>query len=120
MRLMLKYKEIAGLGDAAADVLAFARDLRALDALLHDGSRAAVVLVTLDEEVVAAETTRLAAEIEARGIVVSGVILNRVSRAATFPLPRAPVHLGAPLSTPGPVGPGQLIDWSHTWAPLTS
>jgi len=120
MRLMLKYRDIGGLGDTAADVLAFARNLRALDALLLDAARAAVIVVTLDEEVVAAETNRLVREIDSRAIAVSGVILNRSSGAATFPLPRAPVHLQAPLSTPPPTGSAQLSDWSHTWVPLTS
>lgn len=121
MRLMLKYREIGGLGDTAADVLAFARNLRALDALLLDAARAAVIVVTLDEEVVAAETNRLVREIGSREIAVSGVILNRSSSgAATFPLPRAPMHLQAPLSTPPPTGSAQIADWSHTWVPLTS
>ena len=119
MRLMLKYKEIGGLGDSAADVLAFARNLRALDALLRDAARSAVVIVTLDEPVVAAETDRLAAEVAARDIAVSCVLLNRATRAATFPLPRAPMHLQAPLSTPPPVGPAQLHDWANSWM-LTS
>lgn len=120
LRLMLKYKEIGGLGDAAADVLAFARDLRALDTLLPDASRSAVVVVTLDAGVVATETTRLVAEIAARGIAVSGMLLNRATGAATFPVPRAAMHLQAPLSTPPPVGPAQLQDWAHSWMPLTS
>lgn len=120
MRLMLKYREIGGLGDTAADVLAFARTLRALDALLHDAARAAVVIVTLDEEVVASETNRLASEIASRGITVSGVVVNRSSGTVSFPAPGAPVHLQAPLSTPPPAGPAQLVDWSRTWLPLTS
>jgi arsenite-transporting ATPase len=120
MRLMLKYKEIGGLGDAAADVLAFARNLRALDTLLHDPARAAVLVVTLDEGVVAAETARLVAEITSRGLAVAGVVLNRAARATTFPLPPAPMHLQAPHSTPPPVGRAQLHDWAQSWMPLTS
>ena len=120
MRLMLKYREIGGLGDAAADVLAFARNLRALDALLHDPARAAAVIVTLDQAVVAAETNRLAEEMASRGIAVSAVVLNRAARTATFPLPRAPLHLEAPLEIPPPAGPEQLIHWSQTWVPQTS
>lgn len=120
MRLMLKYKEIGGLGDAAADVLAFARNVRALDSLLYDASRSTVVVVTLDEPVVSAETHRLATEVQARGIAVSCVILNRVSTAATFPLPPAPMHLQAPLVTPPPQGPAQLMEWSQTWVPQNS
>lgn len=116
MRLMLKYREIGGLGEAAADVLAFARDLRALDALLHDPGRAGVVIVTLDERVVAAETARLATEIAARGIAVSGIVLNKSSGAATFPLPDARVQLRAPLSPTPPVGPAALGAWATQWA----
>ena len=123
MRLMLKYKEVGGLGETAADVLAFARNLRALDALLHErpDGRAGVVIVTLDESVVAGETRRLADEVAARGISIAGVVVNRArGRVATFPLPEAPVHLEAPLWTPPPIGTAQLIEWSQTWAPLTS
>src|SRR3954451_12292437 len=52
MRLMLKYKDITGLGSAAQDLLDFSRRTRALDTLLHDSSRAALVIVALDEPVV--------------------------------------------------------------------
>ncbi|MGH7638885.1 MAG: ArsA family ATPase [Gemmatimonadaceae bacterium] len=114
MRLMLKYKEIGGLGEAAADVLAFARDLRALEALLHDPARAGVVIVTLDERVVAAETTRLANEITGRGIAITGIVLNKSSGAATFPLPDIPVQLGAPVSQ-RLVGTSALARWSTVW-----
>ena len=115
MRLMLKYKDIGGLGEAAADVLAFAKDLRALDALLHDPARAGVVIVTLDERVVAAETTRLANEITTRRIAVTGIVLNKSSRAATFPLPDIPAQLRAPLSRTPPVGPAALDAWAAQW-----
>ena len=45
MRLMLKYREVGGLSEAAGDVLAFARDLRSLDAVLRDHARAGVVVL---------------------------------------------------------------------------
>ncbi len=54
MRLMLKYRDVVGLGDAAAELLDFAKRTRALDGLLHDRERAGVMLVTLDEPVVRA------------------------------------------------------------------
>jgi arsenite-transporting ATPase len=40
MRLMLKYREVTGLGDAAEALLDYTRQTRALEALLHDPSRA--------------------------------------------------------------------------------
>ena len=52
MRLMLKYKDVAGLGEAAQELLDFSRNLRAVDGLLRDAKRCGVVLVTLDQPVV--------------------------------------------------------------------
>ncbi|MGH7621376.1 MAG: ArsA family ATPase, partial [Gemmatimonadaceae bacterium] len=61
MRLMLKYQEVIGLGDAARDLLEFAHRTRGLDALLHDSARCVLLVVALDEPIVRAETERLAA-----------------------------------------------------------
>lgn len=116
MRLMLKYKDVTGLGETAAEVLEFSRDLRAVDALLRDSARAALVLVTLDEPVVHAETERLAAEVRAREIAISGVVVNRASAiAAPLPVPDAAVHFQAPAVTPSPVGVDALRRWRNTW-----
>jgi arsenite-transporting ATPase len=122
MRLMLKYKDVAGLGETARELLDFSRQLRALDALLRDPSRGAVVLVTLDEPVVRVETERLAAAVEERGVGLSGVVLNRATSAtpAALPVAGAPVHFEAPAVEPPPVGPRALRDWSTAWrAPRT-
>ena len=118
MRLMLKYREIGGLAEAAAEVLAFARNLRALDALLHDHARAGVVVVTLDERVVAAETRRLIRDVASRGIGVTGIVVNKSSGTAIFPLPDATVRVAAPVSQPPPIGAEALIRWSAAWMPL--
>jgi arsenite-transporting ATPase len=84
MRLMLKYRDVVGLGDTARELLDFAKRTRALDALLHDRERCGVIVVTLDEPVVRAETARLCAAVRARGIAVTGVPLE--SRAiCSFP-----------------------------------
>jgi arsenite-transporting ATPase len=121
LRLMLKYKDVAGLGETAQDVLAFARNLRALDALLHDHARSAVVIVTLDEPVVLAETARLASEVRGRGVSISGIVRNRASgeRPATLPVPDAPMHFEAPAVNPAPVGPAALRRWAEAWTELT-
>src|SRR5205823_11408090 len=42
LRLMLKYKEVTGLGDAARDLLDFSKNLREVEALLRDASRCAL------------------------------------------------------------------------------
>jgi arsenite/tail-anchored protein-transporting ATPase len=118
LRLMLKYKEVAGLGETAREVLEFSRSLRALDALIRDPERCAVVIVSLDEPVVRAETERLATEVRARGAAVTAVVLNRAPTAAdvtSLPVPDAPVHFVAPAIAPPPTGTRALLAWSTTW-----
>jgi arsenite-transporting ATPase len=117
LRLMLKYREIAGLGETAREVLAFAQSLRSVDALLRDPARTAVVLVTLDEPVVMEETSRLAREVPRRGVHVSGVVVNRSGRFTPLPVPEAPVHFEAPMTTPSPSGVKALRHWTSSWRP---
>jgi arsenite-transporting ATPase len=115
LRLMLRYKEVAGLGDSAADVLTFSRNLRGLDSLLRDADRCAVVVVTLDEPVVLAETDRLASEVDRLGVSISGVVRNRAFGKAALPVRSAPVHFEAPVAQPAPVGVDALRAWTRTW-----
>ena len=115
MRLMLKYKDVAGLGETARELLDFARNLRALDALMRDAARSGVVLVALDEPVVRAETERLAAQVAQRGIAVAGVVLNRATSAAALPVANAPVHFEAPITDPPPIGIDALRRWAASW-----
>jgi arsenite-transporting ATPase len=117
MRLMLKYKDVAGLGETAQELLEFARNLRAVDALLRDQARCALVLVTLNEPVVRAETERLFTEVRERGVSVAGVILNRASPSdrATLPVTDAPVHFEAPAVEPPPIGVVALRRWTRSW-----
>ena len=82
MRLMLKYRDVVGLGDTARELLDFAKRTRALDALLHDREQCGVIVVALDEPVVRAETARLAAAVRARGIDVS----RRALESSAIPL----------------------------------
>ena len=120
LRLMLKYKEVAGLGDAARDLLAFARSLRALETMLRDEKRSAIVLVTLDERVVRAETERLAAEIVARDAAIAGVVLNRAETdSRALPVVEGAVHFQAPSVEPPPIGRDALRRWLNTWYAAT-
>jgi arsenite-transporting ATPase len=123
IRLMLKYREIAGLGDAAQELLDFARRTRSLEALLHDPDRCGVLLVTLDEPVVRLESERLLRELRERRTDVIGVIFNRVEQSAIdsmTPLPaEAPVsQFLAAAMTPPPVGISALRRWADTWESL--
>lgn len=126
MRLMMKYKEIAGLGDAAQDLINFSRRTRALDALLHDASRAGVVLVSLDEPAVIGETKRLAHALQSTRIAILGLVMNRVrfdgdgametDIASRYwrPGPPAP-SFAAPAYEPSLVGIPAIRDWCGRW-----
>jgi arsenite/tail-anchored protein-transporting ATPase len=116
MRLMLKYKDVTGLGNTAQELLDFSRNLRALDGLLHDARKCAAVVVTLDEPVVREESERLMRTISQRGVALSGVVTNRVGRGA-LPVAGAPVHFEAPLVQPPPVGVDVLRQWRSSWRP---
>jgi len=119
MRLMLKYGEVLGRTEVAQDLLNFAKRTRAVDALLHDAARCGVVIVSLDEPVVRAETERLAGEIAARGIDVAALVWNRVDRDPS-PLPRrlAARQFCAGDVIPPPSGAAALREWSKTWMRL--
>lgn len=117
MRMMLKYKEVVGLGEAAQDLLTFAKRTRALGERMRDPSQSAAVLVTLDEPLVRGESERLLAELGDRSLSVSGIVWNRATES-TPPLPRAasvPQYF-APLATPAPIGVEAIRQWSRHWS----
>lgn len=125
MRLMLKYKELAGLGDAAQELLEFARRARLVETMLRarstDGAprHAGLLAVTLDEPVVRAETARLVGAVRALGVDVCGIVWNRASQTPA-PLPLTdppPQFLAAPLSPP-PRGVAALRAWHAGWIAL--
>jgi len=118
MRLMLKYREIVGLGDTAQELLDFAKRTRALDQLLHS-PQATMVLVTLDEPIVRAETARLVQAMRARRIALSFVLWNRTRRLPR-PLPAndAPRQFVAEETSPPPIGIHALRAWPGSWRTL--
>jgi len=118
--LMLKYREAVGLGAAAEELLAFAKRTRELDGLLHDADRSGVLIASLDEPVVRAETNRLAAAIAALGVDVIGIAWNRVTIAVS-PLPesRAPRQFCAEHVSPPPIGVAALRAWGRSWREMT-
>ncbi|HEV8446028.1 MAG TPA: ArsA family ATPase [Gemmatimonadaceae bacterium] len=121
MRLMLEYRDVVGLGDAAAELLEFSKRTRALDALLRDPARAGVMLVTLDEPVVRAQTRRLARSVRQRDCDVIALVWNR-SRRAVDPLPQfvAARQVCAAETRPPPVGVAALRRWSRSWREVRS
>ncbi len=121
MRLMLEYRDVVGLGDAAAELLEFAKRTRALDGLLRDRERAGVMLVTLDEPVVRAQTRRLARAVRQRDCDVIALVWNR-SKRAIDPLPQfvAARQVCATETRPPPVGVAALRRWSRSWREVRS
>lgn len=120
MRLMLRYKDVAGLGESARDLLEFAKNLRLLDALLRDPARCGIVLVTLDEPVVREESERLAAAAAGLGVVVRAVVHNRAD-AASLPVGRVAMQVVAPAENEPLVGADAIRRWTSGWtrsAPL--
>ncbi|MBX6332187.1 MAG: ArsA family ATPase [Gemmatimonadaceae bacterium] len=119
LRLMLKYKDLVGLGPAAEELVAFARRTRQLDHVLHDPARAGVLIVALDEPLVRAETTRLTHQIGALGIAPLGVVWNR-ARNEPHPLPpmRDAPQFEAAEVAPAPRGANALRQWAMQWESL--
>ncbi|HET7623444.1 MAG TPA: ArsA family ATPase [Gemmatimonadaceae bacterium] len=117
LRLMLDYREVVPLGEAAEELLVFARRTRALDAMLHDGERAGMVIVTLDEPLVRDESVRLIRNVRSLGVAVTGALWNRVggARAAPLPLERPLAHFESPVTVPAPRGVDALRGWSASW-----
>lgn len=116
MRLMLKYRDVVGLGETAQELLEFAKRTRVLDALLRDDTQCGLVLVSLDEPLVRDETARLTGAARSLGIDVGAVVWNRVTTDAQ-PLPAAvaPRQFVAMEVQPPPIGVRALREWSRTW-----
>lgn len=119
LRLMLKYRELAGGGDTAAELLAFARRTRAVGALLRDASCAGVLVVALDEPIVRLESQRVVRRVRELGDHVPAIIWNRARRVPR-PLPVA-TDIGQFVAAevrPPPVRADRLLAWLEEWRTL--
>jgi len=120
MRLMLKYRDVVGLGETAQELLDFSRRTRALDALIRDRAQCGLVLVSLDEPVVRAETERLSAAVESRRVEVVALVWNRAEREpAPLPASVAGRQLFAQETNPPPIGVKALRQWLRSWRALS-
>ena len=118
LRLMLKYRELAGGGEFAAELVAFARRTRAVTALLQDPAQSAVLVVALDEHVVRLEASRIIERVRSLGNHVPALIWNRV-REAPVPLPVEPtIRQFVAAAVPSPIGPARLLEWHDGWKSL--
>ena len=142
MAILLKYRQVIGLGELGADLVALSRDLRRLGALLHDRELTRAFAVTRAAALPRLETARLLQALTALGVAVGGVIVNALTpagpatplcgrcrragaaerqtvRALLTDLRRArlgqPVIVGAPSLVPPPRGAQGLARWQRSW-----
>ncbi|TMQ25049.1 MAG: ArsA family ATPase [Candidatus Rokuibacteriota bacterium] len=136
LAILLKYREVVGLGDVAAELVATARRLRELGALLTDGDRARVVAVARAAELPQRETERLLERLRRLRITAPAVLVNaltsgdcrRCRRArrvedrwvAALAPGRGTRRRGwgmicTPAVAPPPRGVAGLAGWARTW-----
>lgn len=88
MRLLLRYRDLIPAGSLGEELVNASRALKSVDeALRSDQTR--VFVVTRPERIVLAETQRLMANLQQRGIAVGGVIANYVTPENDCPCDRS-------------------------------
>jgi anion-transporting ArsA/GET3 family ATPase len=137
MRLLLKYREVARLGDVGERVVRLSRGVRRLQALLGDGREAQAVVVTRPEELPRRETGRLLDALVALELKTAAILANTeqpaaagcarcraVARAEADEVerlvrsrarPRGCDIIVAPLEVPPPHGLARLARWMDRW-----
>ncbi|HEU5193752.1 MAG TPA: TRC40/GET3/ArsA family transport-energizing ATPase, partial [Methylomirabilota bacterium] len=136
LAILLKYREVVGLGEVAAELVTTARRLRELAGLLTDAQRARAVAVTRAAELPRRETERLLAALRRLRLAVPAVVVNalggegcarcaaahRRERRVAAALARQRTtgrHRGGIISTPAtappPRGGESLAAWARTW-----
>jgi arsenite/tail-anchored protein-transporting ATPase len=136
LAILLKYRDVVGLGEVAAELVATARRLRELGALLTDGARARVVVVTRAAELPRRETERLLRRLGGLRMSVPAVLVNALTsgdcahcRRARRREDRVVAALGraagtrrrgwsiicTPAVAPPPRGVEALGRWTRTW-----
>jgi arsenite-transporting ATPase len=135
LAVLLKYRQVVGLGQLAQELVAMSKQLRGLEALLRDPARTAFVAVTRPAELPRLETERLLDELDALGIPVGGLLVNAVTPpgcarcrragareqaqvsalARRFLTGAARPMILAPMISPEPRGVRALRDWGTSW-----
>jgi arsenite-transporting ATPase len=116
MRMLLKYKEVARIGDAAEGLLDFARSTRAVQAMLRDRERSTLIVVALDEPLVRDETARLIGAVRKLDIRVGAVAWNRASETpATLAVAPPIEQYQLPETDTPPRGVEALRQWLDGW-----
>src|SRR3954469_11741707 len=135
LQILLKYRTVTGLGEAARDLTGTARELRELQDLVGDPARSRFVAVTRAAALPRLETARLLSALRRLRVPAPAVLVNaltpngcpRCTRAAAAErrevaelrrIRRGWAMLGAPRLAPGPRGTAALARFGSTWTTL--
>jgi arsenite-transporting ATPase len=140
MRLLLKYREVARIGDVGEPVVRLSRGVRRLRALLRDGREAQAVVVTRPEELPRRETGRLLDALVQSKLKTAAILVNTelpaaagcarcraVARAEADEVERLAISrarprgcdiIVAPLEVPPPRGLARIARWMDRWTIL--
>jgi arsenite-transporting ATPase len=138
MAILLKYRAVMGLGELGHDLVAVARQLRALRGLLTDPRRATVVAITRAADLPRLETRRLLGSLRSLGVGVGAVVVNALTppgcarcrrlaaverrvvsalrRDVAAQASRGCAIIQASAVAPPPRGPAALAAWGRTWS----
>lgn len=127
LRVLLKYREVLGLGALAERLVELSKQLRGLGEHLRDPRYTWFLAVALPESLSVPETRRLFAHLAALEIVPGALLVNRLldgddlapelaaeAAALAAAVPGAPLA-AAPRLDAGPVGPDALLDLARRW-----
>ena len=78
MRILLNYRDLIAPGSLGEELVNASRAFKELDATMKS-DRTSVIVVTRPEPIVVAETKRLIAAVEERGLRVGGIVANAVT-----------------------------------------
>ncbi|HEV2147989.1 MAG TPA: ArsA family ATPase, partial [Longimicrobiaceae bacterium] len=132
LRLLLRYREVVGLGDTAERVLRFARTLRGQRARLTDPAHTWLLVVALPEALGVPETERLTSRLRELGIPPGALLVNRLlvrdelapgradEAARLLAVPGIPEFAAAPAwAGHGPRGAADLLRFARSWRALS-
>jgi arsenite-transporting ATPase len=94
MRILLRYRELIPPGSLGEELIRASRALHALEEALQS-DETGVIVVTRREPVVTAETNRLIAEVDQRGMHITGVVV--MGKRATPPVTLAEIATVVPI-----------------------